>query len=106
MAIKLIQHAAAKGSKIMAIADGGGDPVAIGVTSALPNGSTLVASTLDRHHIGPLPQHMIGERTYSELYPGKSEDEAGLREFFRQIFAACTSDMKRVSDRDKWSSWP
>jgi transposase len=48
-----------KGSKIMAIADGGGVPVAVGVTSASPN-----ESTLDRRHIGPLPQRMIGDKAY------------------------------------------
>ena len=53
-----------KGSKIMAIADGGGVPVAIGVTSASPNESTLVESTLERRHIGPLPQRMIGDKAY------------------------------------------
>jgi transposase len=48
----------------MAIADGGGLPVAVGVTSASPNESTLVESTLERRHIGPLPKRMIGDRAY------------------------------------------
>jgi len=53
-----------KGSKIMAIADSHGFPVAVGVTSASPNESTLVESTLDRRHIGPLPRRMIGDKAY------------------------------------------
>jgi transposase len=53
-----------KGSKIMAIADGSGVPIAVGVTSASPNESTLVESTLDRRHIGPFPERMIGDKAY------------------------------------------
>jgi len=48
----------------MAIADGGGVPVAVGTTSASPNESTLVALTLDRRHIGALPERMIGDKAY------------------------------------------
>lgn len=48
----------------MAIADGGGIPVAVGVTSASPNESTLVEPTLDRRHIGPLHKRMIGDNAY------------------------------------------
>jgi transposase len=48
----------------MAIADGGGVPVAVGVTSASPNESTLVEPTLERRHIGPLPQRMISDKAY------------------------------------------
>jgi len=53
-----------KGSKIMAIADGGGVPIAVGVTSASPNESTLVEPTLERRHVGPLPKRMIGDKAY------------------------------------------
>jgi len=48
----------------MAIADSHGLPIAIGVTSASPNESTLVGQTLDRRHIGALPKRMIGDRAY------------------------------------------
>jgi hypothetical protein len=48
----------------MAIADGGAVPVAVGVTRVSPNESTLVGSTLERRHIGFLPQRMIGEKAY------------------------------------------
>jgi transposase len=48
----------------MAIADSGGLPIAIGVTSASPNESTLVEQTLDRRHIGPLPKRMIGDKAH------------------------------------------
>ena len=48
----------------MAIADRGGLPVAVRVTSASPNESTLVDPTLDRRHIAALPQRMIGDKGY------------------------------------------
>src|ERR1039458_5797735 len=53
-----------KGSKIMAIADCHGLPVAVGVTSASPNESTLVEDTLRQRHVSALPERMIGDRAY------------------------------------------
>ena len=53
-----------KGSKIMAIADCHGLPVAVGVTSASPNESTLVEDTLRQRHVSALPKRMIGDRAY------------------------------------------
>ena len=53
-----------KGSKIMAIADGGGVPVAVGVTSASPNESTLVEATLSERHNEALPKRLIGNTAY------------------------------------------
>ena len=53
-----------KGSKIMAIADCGGLPIAVGVTSASPNESTLVDQTLDRRHVSALPKRVIGDKGY------------------------------------------
>jgi transposase len=48
----------------MAIADRHGLPVAVGVTSASPNESTLVEQTLDQRHIDALPKRMIGDKAY------------------------------------------
>ena len=62
----------------MAIADGGGVPVAVGVTSASPNESTLVESTLDRRHIGPLPKRMIGDKAYDSDPLDKRLRERGI----------------------------
>lgn len=53
-----------KGSKIVAIADSHGLPVAIGVTSASPNESTLVQDTLQQRHIAAVPQRLIGDKAY------------------------------------------
>jgi hypothetical protein len=52
-----------KGSKIMAVADGGDLPIAVGVTSASPNESTLVDQTLDRRHLRHLPKRLIGDNS-------------------------------------------
>lgn len=48
----------------MAIADGHGLPIAVRVTSASPNESTLVEDTLRQRHVSALPERMIGDRAY------------------------------------------
>jgi transposase len=48
----------------MAIADRHGLPIAVRITSASPNESTLVEDTLRRRHINALPERMIGDRAY------------------------------------------
>ena len=48
----------------MAIADSHGLPVAVRVTSASPNESTLVEDTLAQRHIAQLPQRLIGDKAY------------------------------------------
>jgi Transposase DDE domain len=53
-----------KGSKIMAIADRHGLPIAVGITSASPHESKLVEDTLRQRHVSAVPEHMIGDRGY------------------------------------------
>ena len=53
-----------KGSKIMAIADCHGLPIAVRVTSASPHESKLVEDTLRQRHVSALPERMIGDRGY------------------------------------------
>ncbi len=48
----------------MAIADRHGLPVAVRITSASPNESTLVEDTLAQRHIAALPQRLIGDKAY------------------------------------------
>ncbi len=48
----------------MAIADGHGLPIAVRITSASPNESTLVEGTLAQRHIAALPQRLIGDKAY------------------------------------------
>src|ERR1017187_6815514 len=51
-----------KGSKIMAIADRHGLPVAVHVASASPNEATLVEITIARRFLRETPQQLIGEK--------------------------------------------
>ena len=48
----------------MAIVDSHGLPIAVGVTSASPNESTLVEDTLAQRHIAAVPQRLIGDKAY------------------------------------------
>lgn len=53
-----------KGSKLMAVVDGHGLPVAIDVASASPAEVRLVTSTLDARFIPQLPERLIGDKAY------------------------------------------
>src|SRR5687768_14185149 len=53
-----------KGSKIMAISDGHGLPVAIHVASASPHEVTLVDATLAARFLKDLPTRLIGDTAY------------------------------------------
>ncbi len=53
-----------KGTKIMAIADGAGLPIAIHATSASPHEVTLVEDTLARRITRATPQRIIGDLAY------------------------------------------
>lgn len=53
-----------KGSKIMAIADSSGLPIAISVTSASPHEITLVENTLNSLFIDETPKLLIGDKAY------------------------------------------
>ena len=53
-----------KGSKIMAIADGHGFPLAVHVASASPHETKLVEPTLDQRFLIEAPKRMIGDRAY------------------------------------------
>ena len=53
-----------KGTKIMAIADGAGLPLAIHVDSAAPHEVTLVAPTLAACFVDEQPERLIGDKAY------------------------------------------
>lgn len=53
-----------KGTKVMAIADGGGLPLALYAVSASPHEVTLVHDTLDATFGFDLPRRLIGDRAY------------------------------------------
>jgi transposase len=53
-----------KGSKLMAMADRFGLPLAVCAASASPHEVTLVAATLDSRFVDETPQRLIGDRAY------------------------------------------
>lgn len=53
-----------KGTKLMAVADGAGFPVAISVGSASPHEVKLVEKTLDERLVDANPERLIGDRAY------------------------------------------
>ena len=53
-----------KGSKIMAVEDRQGLPIAVHVESATPHEVTLVHATLAERFVSPLPKRLIGDNAY------------------------------------------
>ncbi len=53
-----------KGTKIMALADRAGLPLAIHIESASPHEVTLVEPTLAANVIDTPPEHLIGDKAY------------------------------------------
>jgi transposase len=53
-----------KGSKIMAIADRHGLPLAVHVASASPHETRLVEPTIERRFLAETPERLIGDRAY------------------------------------------
>jgi len=53
-----------KGSKIMAVADRNGLPVAVCTDSASPAEVKLVAQTLEQRFIADVPERLIGDKAY------------------------------------------
>ncbi|PYI86759.1 MAG: IS5 family transposase [Verrucomicrobia bacterium] len=53
-----------KGTKLMAIADGHGLPVAVRTESASPAENTLVAATLEARLIAEVPERLVGDKAY------------------------------------------
>ncbi len=53
-----------KGTKLMAVADGAGFPVALSVGSASPHEVRLVEETLEKRLVDDKPERLIGDRAY------------------------------------------
>ena len=53
-----------KGTKLMAVADGAGIPVAIHTAPANPHEITLVEATVAQRFVEPTPERLIGDRAY------------------------------------------
>ncbi len=112
-----------KGTKLMAITDGHGLPVAARTESASPAENTLVAATLEARLIAEVPQRLVGDKAYdsdgldAELLEGfgtemiaphrngrradtKTQDGRSLRRFKRrwkvERFFAWLSNFRRL----------
>jgi transposase len=53
-----------KGTKLMAVADGAGIPIAAHTAPASPHEITLVQATIAERFIGSTPERLIGDRAY------------------------------------------
>ncbi len=65
-----------KGTKIMAIADRAGLPLALWIESASPHEVTLVEKTLDQMLIDEQPECLIGDKAYDSDGLGQASDGA------------------------------
>src|SRR5438093_2581146 len=67
-----------KGSKIMAVADRAGLPVAIDVAGGSPNEVTLVKSSLDAGFLAEAPARLIGDKAYDSDALAEDLAEEGI----------------------------
>ncbi len=84
-----------KGSKLMAMADRTGLPLAVCAAAAAPHEVTLVAPTLDSRFVDELPQRLIGDRAYD----ADPLDEA-LLELGIEMIAPHRRNRKRPKTQD------
>lgn len=68
-----------KGTKLMAIADAHGIPIAIHTTSASPHEVTLVEETLEQNLLTDAPERLIGDGAYDSDPLDDRLKEAGIK---------------------------
>ena len=85
-----------KGTKIMAIADRSGLPLAICVSSASPHEVTLVEEVLDNRFIEEAPVRLIGDRAYDS----DPLDKLILAEFGTDVIAPHRSNRTKPKTQD------
>ena len=85
-----------KGSKIMAISDGHGLPLAVHVASASPHETKLVEPTIERRFLAETPERLIGDRAYdSDPLDMQIRDRFGV-----QLVAPHNSTRSRKATQD------
>ncbi len=67
-----------KGTKLMAVADSSGLPVAAHAESASPHEVTLVGDTISSRFIEELPEHLIGDKGYDSDGLDRELKEQGI----------------------------
>jgi transposase len=84
-----------KGTKIMAVADRTGLPIAISVSSASPHEVTLVEPTLETMFTTELPERLIGDKAYDS----DPLDEK-LAEYGVELIAPHRANRKKAKTQD------
>jgi len=85
-----------KGSKIMAIADRHGLPVACGIASASPHETKLVEATVEQRFTRAKPKRMIGDRAYDS----DPLDQRLLQKYRIRLIAPHKHNRRRKSTQD------
>jgi transposase len=84
-----------KGTKLMAVADGTGLPLAISVGSASPHEVTLVEDTLKKRFTQEKPSRLIGDRAYDSDPLDKKLRQQGI-----QLIAPHRTNRKQPATQD------
>jgi len=85
-----------KGTKIMAIADRAGLPIAAGIASASPHEVTLAEETLDNGFFAHAPDRLIGDRAYdSDPLDARLREQRGV-----ELICPHRSSRKRPPTQD------
>ena len=84
-----------KGTKLMAVADGAGFPLAISIGSASPHEVKLVEDTLDKRFIEEKPERLIGDRAYDSDPLDVSLQKQGI-----EMIAPHKSNRKKPATQD------
>ena len=84
-----------KGTKLMAVADGAGLPLAISVGSASPHEVKLVEETLDKRFTEEAPERLIGDRAYDSDPLDERLQQQGI-----QLIAPHKSNRKKPATQD------
>jgi transposase len=80
----------------MAIADGAGLPLAVGIASASPHEVSLVEETIDRRFLTATPDRLIGDRAYdSDGLDERLREEHGM-----ELIAPHRSNRTRAATQD------
>ena len=84
-----------KSTKLMAVADGAGFPIALSVGSASPHEVRLVEDTLDQRLVDEQPERLIGDRAYDSDPLDEKLAERGI-----QLIAPHKRNRKKPKTQD------
>jgi transposase len=83
-----------KGTKIMAIADGHGVPIALRTESASPAEVKLVEQTLEERIVPDVPERLIGDKAYDS----DKLDKALMQNFGTEMIAPNRENRRQTQD--------